>query len=161
MGPRVVHCKLHVMAHAMIQLDRQGLIVAVNAAEDVSCSAEVIVGPLDGGTLRRKQFSGVRRTRERTAVYHFVSNKFGRREDIGIDKARQFPAKAAEIADGKRAAPTQIAFYAHIDLVDLRVLEVPVKEHHCRRSSWTASERRRNYRRECRSARVCGFERES
>jgi hypothetical protein len=63
MSPRVVHCKLHVMAQAVVQLNRQCLIVAVNAAEHVSYSAEAIVGPLDGGSLRCKQFSSVGWTR--------------------------------------------------------------------------------------------------
>ena len=75
-----------------------------------------------------------RLARKRAAVDHLIGDGLGGGgEQVRVNKARQLAAKTAQIADGKHRSPAQIPFYAEIHLVDLRILEVGIKENHSRR----------------------------
>src|SRR5205085_8999722 len=132
------------VAHAMIGFHNQRMVVAVGAAEDIS-HRTVFIDDTAGEERR-----GISGASQRTTTVHGVSEGLGRRRNIDVSEVRQFASETAEIAHSQHCVPAKITFHNQIELMDLGVLEVLVKEY-CvwfRRAGyrWSSQHRRENRR---------------
>src|SRR5437016_13936893 len=128
------------VAHAVIGFHNQRMVVAVGAAEDISHRTVLID---DTAGEQRGSVSGAS---QRASAVHGVSEGLGRRRNIDVCEVRQFTSETAEIAHSQHGVPAQITFHNQIELMDLGVLEVLVKEY----CIWF---RRAAYRRGCQKRR--------
>src|SRR5437899_1037144 len=105
------------MAHAVVHLNRQCLVVAIDAAKDVRHGAEVRVGTCSKNRRCERAF-------QRAAAYDLVREGSGGRTNVDVRKVRKLSSEASQVANGKYRARSQVLFQGQIQLVDLRVLEI-------------------------------------
>src|SRR5882724_11911564 len=102
MRPGVARRELNTVAHAVVGLYHQRLIVADYTADNVSHGAKVSIGPwLDRrrrNTERFEQRRCVGVDRERASGRNLVSKGTAARSNVSVNKIRQLAAIAAQVA---------------------------------------------------------------
>src|SRR6185312_607431 len=147
----VVGRELDVMAHAVHQLQSQSVIAAVGSAENLRFRAES-----RGDALCEQWFLEFRAGLQRTITSHCVGYQLdwfravGVCDDAGTDvyiaKIWKLAAKTAQVTDREHRSPSEIMFKREINLMNLRVLEVGIKESHIFARPTQIAENSREYR---------------